>query len=188
MEDAVQRTMVERARDGDAAAFDALARAAADRLMAIAYRILRDVGRAEDAVQATLLQAWRQLPGLRDPDRFDAWLHRILVHCCYAEARQAKEQRHEVTFLPIHEAPGADDLLTIAHRDQLERGFRRLSPEHRAVVVLHHELGLSGPEIAAQLGIPLGTVKSRLHAATSALRAALEADARTSPTPRERTA
>lgn len=181
----VQRVLVERAGQGDTGAFDSLARAAADRLMAIAYRILRDVGRAEDAVQASLLTAWQELPRLRDPDRFDAWLHRILVHACYAEARRARAHR-EVTFLPTHEPIGPDAVVTVDHRDQLERGFRRLSPEHRAVVVLHHELGLTQPEIADQLGIPLGTVKSRLHYATTTLRAALEADART--TPQERTA
>lgn len=183
----MQRTLVERAQAGDAAAFDALARAAADRLMAIAYRILRDVGRAEDAVQQTLLEAWRTLPGLRDPDRFDAWIHRILVHACYAEARRAKRARNEVAFLPVHEPAGPDQLLSVAHRDQLERAFRRLSTEQRAVVVLHHELGLTQPEIADQLGLPLGTVKSRLHYATTILRAAIEADARVT-VPRERTA
>jgi len=179
--------MVERAQAGDAEAFDSLARGAADRLMAIAYRILRDIGRAEDAVQSTLLTAWRQLPGLRDPDRFDAWLHRLLVHACYAEARKARSQRHEVEFLPVHEPLTSDHTLTIDDRDQLERAFRRLSPEHRAVVVLKHELGLSQPEIAATLGIPLGTVKSRLHSAISTLRAAVEADSRVT-SPRERTA
>jgi RNA polymerase sigma-70 factor, ECF subfamily len=184
----LQRMLVERAGQGDADAFDALARAAADRLMAVAYRILRDAGRAEDAVQETLLTAWRELPRLRDPERFDAWLHKILVHACYAEARRAKDGRHEVTFLPIHEPNGPGDLLTVAHRDQLERGFRRLSPEQRAVFVFHHELGLGLAQIADQLGIPLGTVKSRLYYATSTLRAALEADARITSTPRERTA
>lgn len=172
---------------GDADAFDSLARSSADRLMAIAYRILRDVGRAEDAVQQTLFSAWRELPSLRDADRFDAWLHRLLVNTCYAEAKRASRQRHEVTFLPIHEPALPDASLTVAQRDQLERGFRRLSPEHRAVFVFHHELGLGLAEIADQLGVPLGTVKSRLHYATSALRAALEADARTA-SQRERTA
>jgi len=183
----MQRTLVERAQDGDAAAFDALARVAADRLMAIAYRILRDAGRAEDAVQQTLLEAWRRLPSLRDPDRFDAWLHRILVHACYAEARQVRRARSEIPLLPVHEPAGPDELLAVAHRDQLERAFRRLSPEQRAVVVLHHELGLTQAQIAEQLGLPLGTVKSRLHHATTLLRAAVDADARTT-SPRERTA
>jgi RNA polymerase sigma-70 factor (ECF subfamily) len=183
----MQRTLVERAQGGDAAAFDALARVAADRLMAIAYRILRDLGGAEDAVQQTLMEAWRTLPSLRDPHRFDAWLHRILVHACYAEARRAKRARNEVAFLPIDEPMGPDPSLTVALRDELERAFRRLSPEQRAVFVLHHELGLTQPEIADQLGLPLGTVKSRLHYATTILRAAVDADARTIPS-RERTA
>jgi RNA polymerase sigma-70 factor (ECF subfamily) len=179
--------LVERAQAGDAAAFDSLARGSADRLMAIAYRILRDLGRAEDAVQSTLLTAWRELPGLRDPDRFDAWIHRLVVHACYAEARTARSQRHEVEFLPIHEPTAPDPYLTVEHREQLERAFRRLTPEQRAVVVLQHELGLSQPEIAATLGIPVGTVKSRLHAAISTLRAAVAADSRGTTT-LERTA
>ncbi|MFN8620811.1 MAG: sigma-70 family RNA polymerase sigma factor [Chloroflexota bacterium] len=182
--------LVERARSGDAPAFDALARAAADRLMAIAYRILRDAPAAEDAVQSTLFTAWRELPGLRDPDRFEPWLHRILVNACYAESKRSRH-RHEVELLPAHEPTGPDDLLTVAHRDQLERGFRRLSPEHRAVLVFHHELGLPLADIAEHLGVPVGTVKSRLHHALSGLRAALDADDRfptASSKPRERTA
>jgi RNA polymerase sigma-70 factor (ECF subfamily) len=184
----VDRRLVERAQAGDAAAFDSLARSSADRLMAIAYRILRDIGRAEDAVQATLLTTWRELPGLRDPDRFDAWIHRLVVHASYAEARKARSRQHEVAFLPLHEPSTGDPYLTVNDRDQLERAFRRLSAEQRAVVVLQHELGLSQPEIAATLGIPVGTVKSRLHAAMSTLRAAVEADSRLSAPSLERTA
>lgn len=183
----MDRWVVERARAGDTAAFDSLARASADRLMAIAYRILRDQGRAEDAVQSTLLTAWRELPGLRDPDRFDAWLHRLVVHACYAEARRARAQRQEVELEPAYHPATPDPTLTVDDRDQLERAFRRLSPEQRAVVVLQHELGLSQPEIAATLGIPVGTVKSRMNAAIGTLRAAVAADSRT-PSRQERTA
>ena len=186
MGDAVDRRLVERAQAGDAAAFDSLARASADRLMAIAYRILRDVTRAEDAVQSTLLTAWRELPGLRDPDRFDAWLHRLVVHACYAESRRTTSRR-EVELQPAHHPATPDPTLTVDDRDLLERAFRRLTPEQRAVVVLQHELGLSQPEIATTLGIPVGTVKSRLNAAISTLRAAVAADSRVTA-PRERTA
>jgi RNA polymerase sigma-70 factor (ECF subfamily) len=172
---------------GDEEAFASLARSSGDRLLAVAYRILRDVGLAEDAVQQTLVTAWRELPGLRDPERFDAWLHRLLVHACYAEARRDRRWSSTIRVLPVDAPAGPDEVLTIAHRDQLDRGFRRLPPEQRAVFVFHHWLGLSLPEVAEQLGIPVGTAKSRLHYATSTLRAALEADAR-SPLTSERPA
>ena len=83
---------------------------------------------------------------------------------------------------------GPDDYLTVDNRDQLERAFRRLTVEQRAVLVFHHYLGLPLPEVAARLGIPLGTAKSRMHHAKRALRASLEADARASTASRERTA
>jgi RNA polymerase sigma-70 factor (ECF subfamily) len=183
----VQRALVDLAKRGDEEAFTDLARAVGDRLMAIAYRILRDVDRAEDAVQQTLVTAWRELPQLRDDDRFDAWLRRILVHACYAEARRRREWAANVRVLPIEGPAGVDDTASVIDRDRLERGFRRLSPEQSAIFVLHHYVGLSLPEIADELGIPLGTAKSRLHYATSALRAALDADARVA-TPAERLA
>jgi RNA polymerase sigma-70 factor, ECF subfamily len=175
----VQRTLVDLARSGDEEAFSSLARAAGDRLLSIAYRILRDLSRAEDAVQQTLVIAWRELPSLRDAERFDAWLHRLLVNACYAEARRARKWRTDVRLVSLDVPMQRDELLTVAQRDELERGFRRLPPEQRAVFVFHHYLDLSLPEVAAQLGVPLGTVKSRLHYATASLRAALEADART---------
>lgn len=182
--------LVEQARAGDEDAFAALARAVADRCLAIAFRILRDTGRAEDAVQVALVTAWRELPGLRDPDRFEAWLHRLLVHACYAEARRDRRHGANVRLLDI-EATHADrrnEVVTVHDRDQLERGFRRLPPDQRAVLVFHHYLGLTLPEVAERLGIPVGTAKSRLHYATAALRAALEADARGGAQARERSA
>jgi RNA polymerase sigma-70 factor (ECF subfamily) len=178
----VQRALVDMARSGDEEAFGALARAAGDRLMAIAFRILRDTGLAEDAVQQALIAAWRELPALRDPDRFDAWLHRLLVNACYAEGRRARRWSANVRALPLDGPAGRDDTVDVAHRDELERGFRRLPLDQRTVFVFHHYLGLDLREIAEQLGIPQGTVKSRLHYAMHALRAGLEADARTSPT------
>ena len=179
----MQRALVDLAKSGDEEAFADLARAVGDRLLSIAYRILRDLSRAEDAVQQTLVIAWRELPSLRDAERFDAWIHRLLVHACYAEARRARSWTASVHLLPSDGPAESDDFLTVAHRDQLERGFRRVPPEQRAVFVLHHYLGLTLPEIADQLGVPLGTVKSRLHYATSTLRAALEADGRSSRQP-----
>jgi RNA polymerase sigma-70 factor, ECF subfamily len=181
--------LVEAARSGDEEAFASIARGSADQLFAVAHRILRDVGRAEDAVQQTLVTAWRELPGLRETDRFDAWIHRILVHACYAEARRASQWSANVVALSIDGPATPDETLAVETRDALERGFRRLPPEQRAVFVLHHYLDWPLAEVAETLGIPVGTVKSRLHYATSTLRAALDADARTAgPTSRERMA
>jgi len=184
----VQRALVDRAKRGDGEAFDALARTVGDRCMAIACRILRDADLAEDAVQAALITAWRELRTLRDPDRFEPWLHRILTNACYAEARRRRRWTADIRVLPLEGTYGPDETLTIHDRDQLERAFRRLTLEQRAVLVFHHYLGLSVSEVADRLDIPVGTVKSRLHHATAALRASLEADARTPTLPQERPA
>ena len=178
----MQRALVDLARRGDEEAFAEIARAVGDRLMAIAYRILRDVDRAEDAVQQALVTAWHELPTLRDDDRFEAWLRRILIHACYAEARRSRRWAANVRTLPDDESADRDDIATVIERDRLERAFRRLPSEQRAIFVLHHYVGLTLPEVADELGVPLGTVKSRLHYATQALRAALDADARTAKT------
>ncbi len=182
----MQQALVDRAKRGDREAFDALARTVGDRCMAIAYRILRDADLAEDAVQAALITAWRQLRALRDPDAFEPWLHRILTHECYAEARRDRRMRADIRLLPTVGQADSADLLTVNDRDQLERAFRRLTLEQRTVLVFHHYLGLSLSEVAERLEVPLGTVKSRLHHATAALRASLEADARTPSASKER--
>ena len=176
----MDRALVELAQQGDEEAFASLARMAGDRLMAVAYRILRDVDRAEDAVQQTIVTAWRELPKLRDTDRFAGWLYRMLVHQCYAEARRSRRMDISILTLPVEPGGYTDDLLSVEDRDQLERAFRRLPPEQRAVFVLHHYLGMRHAEIAETLDVPVGTVKSRIHYATATLRAAIEADARTS--------
>jgi len=182
----VDRSLVLAARSGDEEAFASLVRGSADRLFAVAHRILRDVDRAEDAVQQTLVTAWRELPGLREAARFDAWLHRILVNACYAEARRARTWTANVRAIPTDGPASRDTTQDVVVRDTLDRGFRRLPPEQRAIFVFHHYLGLTLGEIAETLDIPLGTVKSRLHYATNALRAALEADARAAtPSSRE---
>ena len=182
------RALVDRARQGDEEAFGALARTVGDRCMAIAFRILRDVDLAEDAVQTALITAWKELPALRDPDRFEPWLHRTLVNACYAEARRRRRWAANVRVLAVEGTLPSSDVLTVNDRDQLERGLRRLPPEQRAVLVFHHYLGLSLPEVADRLDIPVGTAKSRLHYATAALRAVLEADARTPALSQERPA
>lgn len=185
----MDRSLVLAARSGDEEAFSSLARGSADRLFAVAHRILRDIDLAEDAVQQTLISAWRELPGLREVERFDAWIHRLLVHACYAEARRARRWSANVRALPVDGPASRDTTLDVVLRDALDRGFRRLPPDQRAIFVFRHYLGLSLGEIADTLDVPLGTVKSRLHYATNALRAALEADARTAtPASRERMA
>jgi RNA polymerase sigma-70 factor (ECF subfamily) len=169
--------LVERARRGDREAFAALVQMTSDRMYAIATRILRDTDLAEDALQSALITAWRSLPTLREPARFEAWLRRLLVHACYAEARRRRAWTSAIRVLPVDGPAGPDGLLSVVDRDALDRAFRRLSIEQRAVFVLHHHLGLALTEIAESVGIPAGTARSRLHYATQALRAAIEADA-----------
>jgi RNA polymerase sigma-70 factor, ECF subfamily len=170
--------LVIRAQHGDEEAFASLAVACGDRLHAVAHRILRDIDLAEDATQQALLAIWRDLPQLRDPARFDAWSYRLLVRACYAEARRIRQWTPHLRLLPTDEPATADEMGSIHDRDQLERGFRRLSIDHRAVVVLHHYLDLSIDEVAEVLGVPAGTIRSRLHHAMRGLRAALDADQR----------
>jgi RNA polymerase sigma-70 factor (ECF subfamily) len=177
---AVHRDLVEAAQRGDRQAYVDLIRPRSSNLFAIAQRILRDVDRAEDALQDALVIAWRDLRGLRDPDRFDAWLRRLLVHECIDQASRERRRTSILRVLPVDGPAAPDALLTVADRDQLERGFRRLSAEQRSILVLHHFAGYAPSEIAETLGIPDGTARSRLHHAHRAMRAALEADARTS--------
>jgi RNA polymerase sigma-70 factor (ECF subfamily) len=175
--------LVIQAQRGDEEAFASLAVAVGDRLHAVAHRILRDIDLAEDATQQALLAIWRDLPQLRDPARFDAWSYRLLVRACYAEGRRSRQWMPNMRLLPIDAPMQADGSSAVVDRDQLERGFRRLSIDHRAVVVLHHYLDWPLDRIAESLGVPVGTVRSRLHHAMRGLRAALDADAR--PTTRE---
>ena len=166
--------LVERAQRGDHEAFDALASAAYDRLFAIASRILRDPYAAEDAVQEALVRAWRDLRGLRERDRFDAWLHRLLVHACADQGRRAKRQRAEVTAIDLESPEPADDVAQLADRDEIMRAFLELNVEHRSVLVLVHYVGLPAAQVATILGIPPGTVYSRLHYGTRQMREILE--------------
>ena len=174
----MDRDLVEQAQRGDQEAFAILARSRGDRLFGIARRILRDVGLAEDAVQQALVIAWRELPRLRDPERFDAWLQRLLVHACYTESRRTRAWLSNIRVLPVDGPAGPDELAGLVDRDEVERGFRRLPPDQRAILVLHHYLGLGLQEISEVLDIPAGTARSRLHYAHRAMRALLEADAR----------
>jgi RNA polymerase sigma-70 factor (ECF subfamily) len=168
--------LVEQARDGDDVAFTALVDLDGDLCYSIAYRILRDVERAQDAVQQAFLLAWRDLPRLRDADRFTPWLNRLLVNACYEELRRHRRWISRIRTLPVDGPSSPDPTVSVDDRDALDRAFLRLTPHHRAVFVLHHHAGLPITEIADIVGVPVGTVKSRLHHATRSLRAALVAD------------
>ena len=174
----MDRDLVIAARSGDGDAFGRLVADSIDRCYALAYRILRDTELARDAVQVALLGAWEDLPTLRDPDRFDAWLTRLVVNACYAEARRERRWTAKLWLVKPEDPALPDAAISVADRDELERAFRRLPMDQRAVVVLHHYEGLSLVEVARVLHIPAGTARSRLHHATRQLRAAVEADAR----------
>jgi RNA polymerase sigma factor (sigma-70 family) len=170
--------LVVRAQRGDRTAFGLIATEIADRFLAVARRILRDLDLAEDATQQALLAIWQDLPRLRDPARFDAWSYRLLVRACYEEHRRLRRWAPNLRVLPVESQIPDDELGSVVDRDQLERGFRRLTIDHRIVVVLHHYLDLPLDRVADILGIPVGTAHSRLHHAMRGLRAALDADAR----------
>jgi RNA polymerase sigma-70 factor (ECF subfamily) len=178
-----QRGLVERARGGDHDAFAVLTRATIARLDAAARLILRDRELARDAVQDAYIRAWRDLAGLRDPDRFDAWLYRLTVHACLDLARRRRRRVHEVELSPIITAFETDASARVADRELLDDALRRLEPEWRAVVVLHYYLGMPLPDVASALRIPLGTAKSRLHRSLGVMRSTiLDAD-RADPEP-----
>jgi RNA polymerase sigma-70 factor, ECF subfamily len=174
----MERRLVERAMHGDEAAFDDLVGLVGDHLHSVARRILRDPYLAEDATQRALLDAWQNLPRLRDPDRFEAWAYRLLVNACNAESRRERRHRGNLRLLASDEPVVPDAASRIAIQQQLDQAFRGLGVEHRTVVVLIHYVGLSSTEAAEAMGTPIGTVRSRLHYALKYLREAVEADAR----------
>jgi RNA polymerase sigma-70 factor (ECF subfamily) len=177
--------LVVRAQRGDKDAYALVASEIADRFLAVARRILRDRDLADDATQQALLSIWRDLPQLRDPGRFESWSYRLLVNACYAEGRKERRWSPNLRVLPIEEGTPDGSLNAVVDRDQLERGFRRLTVDQRTVVVLYHYLDKPLDEIARILEIPTGTAHSRLHHAMRGMRAALDADTR--PTAREAT-
>ena len=168
-----QRALVERAQRGDHDAFTVLIERAVPRLDGAARLILRDGELARDAMQEALFQAWRDLPGLRDPDRFDAWLHRIMVNSCLQAARHRRRRPIEVELTPMAGPSIGDHQSVVAARDLLDDALRRLVPEWRAVIVLHYYLGMPLPDVAVALGVPLGTVKSRLHRSLGVMRSTI---------------
>ena len=177
----MDRRLVERAMQGDEEAFDRLVEGIGDGLHSVARRILRDTTLAQDATQEALLDAWRNLPRLRDPDRFEAWAYRLLVNACNAVARRERRHRGNLRLLPHDEPMVPDSASRIAIQDELDRAFRALSVEHRTVVVLVHYLGQTPTQAAETMGTPVGTARSRLHYALAYLRAALDADGREIP-------
>jgi RNA polymerase sigma-70 factor (ECF subfamily) len=174
----VETDLVARAQTGDRAAFGLIAAELATRFLAMSRRILRDVDLAEDATQQALVAIWRDLPRLRDLARFDAWAYRILVNACYNEGRRTRHWTPNLRVLPADEPAYSGDFDTVIHRDQLERAIRRLSVDHRTVLVLHYYADIPVDRVAQILEIPVGTVSSRLHHAMRAMRAALDADTR----------
>ncbi len=175
----MQSDLIIRASRGDREAFSQLAGASFDQLFRTARLIVRDDELAADAVQDALLSAWLHIRAVREPDRFDAWLRRLVVHSCYSTSRRAGRRHSMETHVTALGSPVVDDLQgATALRDQLERGLARLTADQRAVLVVHHWLGLPDLDAAVVLDIPLGTFKSRLNRATTALRAVLEADER----------
>jgi len=178
----VDEGLVVRAQAGDRDAFEQIVNVSFDRCHGVARRLLRDSQLAEDAVQQAMVNVWRDLPRLRDPARYDAWSYKLLVRACYAEYKRAPRWMPAIEEGSPTEPRAGGDYGAVVDRDQLERGFRRLSMEHRSVVVLHHYLDLPLDEVGRVLGVPTGTVKSRLHRALAEMRAALEADARPAAT------
>ena len=174
----MQAELVDRARRGDREAFSVLAAGAVDRLYAIARLALRDTELAEDATQEALVRAWRDLPTLRDVERFDAWLYRLIVRSCADIGRHRRRWRAEITVLPTEPAE-PDGTVALGDRDQIERGLRRLTVPQQTILVLTFYVGLTPSEAADALEIPVGTAKSRLHYAIEALRVAIAADERT---------
>jgi RNA polymerase sigma-70 factor (ECF subfamily) len=168
------RLAVEQAQHGDHAAFEALVRHAIGRQDALARVVLRDPELARDAVQNALIRAWRDLPGLRDPDRFDAWIYRLTLRASVDEARRRKRRVLEVEISPMSCDTGGDLAQQVVDRDAIDAAFNALDADHRALVLLHVHLGVPLPEAARDLGIPLGTAKSRVHRALAQMRAAID--------------
>jgi RNA polymerase sigma-70 factor, ECF subfamily len=165
-----QRRLVVAARQGDHDAFAELVHGAIDRLDMAARLIVRDPELARDAVQDALFRAWRDLRSLHDPDRFDAWIYRLTVNACLDQLRRRRRRPIEVDISNISVPIEPDHAARYAERDAVDAVLRSLDPGGRAIVVLHYFVGLPLAEIGMALGIPTGTVKSRLHRALGDMR------------------
>jgi len=172
-----QRILIERAQRGDHDAFANLVDPAIARLDAAARLILRDRELARDAVQEALIRAWRDVRGLRDLERFDAWLYRLTVNACLDIARRRRRRAMEVTIDSL-QLPGQVDLAgELVQHETVNEALGTLDPRHRAVVALHFLLDLPLREVAEVLGIPLGTAKSRLHHSIRTMRSGVIGEA-----------
>lgn len=151
----MSRELVVRAQHGDREAFAVLAGAQLERLVGTASLVLHGSPSAEDAAQETLVRAWRDLPRLRDPDRFGPWLHRLLIHACHDQLRRT---RHEIPAEELRPDHGAitDAIASFGEHDEIDRGLRRLTNDQRIVVVLRYYADLSEEDIAQALGVPAG--------------------------------
>jgi RNA polymerase sigma-70 factor (ECF subfamily) len=174
----MDQDLVVGAQRGDQQAFERLTAAAHPRLFRVAYGILRDRHLAEDVTQEAFIDIWRTIRRLRDPSKFEAWSYRLLVRRCYAEAKRRPPSVFDDSMATDDERVTNDDIAAVIDRDQLDRGFRRLSVEHRTVIVLRCLLDLPMDRVAEALGVAPGTVGSRLNRALASLRAAIEADSR----------
>jgi RNA polymerase sigma-70 factor (ECF subfamily) len=167
-------SMVSRAAAGDRDAFAQLIAPRADRTLRTARAILRNEAEAHDAAQEALVAAWVNLPRLRDPARFDAWLHRLLVNACREALRRRKRSRE----VQVEAEPASTDFTRGSlETASVKAAFGRLSVEERTILLLHHLHGLPLDQVARHLDVPVGTAKSRLWHARRSLERALEAEA-----------
>lgn len=169
------RELVRQAIDGDREAFSELMRASASKQYAVASLILRDRSRAQDVVQDAFVAAWKGIAGLRDPEAWDAWLHRLTVRHCFQSVRREKKRRTVELHIVLDREPASphDSVADIVQRDLLERELDRLPMEQRAVIVLRFFADLPLDAVADILGIPIGTAKSRQHRGLEAMRTSL---------------
>jgi RNA polymerase sigma-70 factor (ECF subfamily) len=157
------------AQAGDREAFAALVDLETDRAHRLTYAVLRSAPDAEDALQDAFLRAWRDLPMLRDPDRWSAWFRRLVLTASLDRARRIRVRRLEP--LGNGELQASSDVTPgLAEQEEVLQAIAQLRPEDRALIQLRYSLDLTLPDAAEALGIPLGTAKSRLHRALARLR------------------
>jgi RNA polymerase sigma factor (sigma-70 family) len=165
--------LVRHAAQGDALAFEALVNPRLDQAFRIASAILGSEADAHDVVQESFIGAWKQLPRLRDPERFDAWLHRLIVNRC-RDALRRRARSREIDLSGVADLVARDATDDVGEATRINAAFERLNVDQRYLLVMHHLQQMSVAELSRELGIPEGTGKWRLHAARKALEAALE--------------
>jgi RNA polymerase sigma-70 factor (ECF subfamily) len=180
--------LIVRAQRGDVDAFTTIVTERVEGMSRLAMAIVGHEADAHDATQEALALIWRELPRLRDPERFHAWSTRILVHACRRTLRRRGRARVREVSLSAADGPGrgpldgsgssADMVAAVGERQALERAFNRLDPDARSILALHYLAGRAVADIASTLGIPVGSAKSRLHTARTALERALNREDR----------